>query len=1709
MTTWTQAFANSKRTSCVTEGPATNTLYCQWYTTFEAYVHPHVQPVADDEGSLYIATSAGLHKIDASDGSVLWSFPGRFACTPAWGNGALYAALTDDRIVALDDETGLPDWTWAGVAKAGFDADVLLSADGTRVVAGCRDGYVYCLTAATGALAWQYPSADSGPLAPFDSPAAEHDGSVYILCNDMYLRRLSLRDGELLDTSAKLLGEAFRGMPPVIDSINGLIYIPTGAPLAKKGWSDGITWRTNDQMDFWAGATGGDLCGVASEDGKDVYDYSVKGDGAQSVTEFVTDNPDRVTMQVLHLSSLDEYDLGATYGNCRVPFMATHTNSGSRWPCAVSDSGDVYVTNWRANPQTSLASSAGIFKWDVGTPRFTNVPYTLAWDEPLWFTLSNDGDYLHASLTSNRAATGFNTSSFAGNTYWGYSDIGEGLGAIAQGWDDNIIWTTLNPVGATWSSDGINRNGNQGMVHYTALLVPIGNYLFALASNTLICLGTSSAESGTRAANVAAVDFMPNVTANESDALERLESALAFVDTATPEHYRPGFVNNLNSEVETSASLVPGYGVYGRWIDETLIPLLRAYPHVSGALQSRIRAYATVEFEAYSCLSNHSWIPNDGSGHGVREWSNQTTSNIRGDLAIPIDTFYAYEGYGSVSNWWDIRPQHWYVAWLMCSVLEPDDDIDAATLYARMKTAYDGGITSDYAMLQAHSKDATFADFPQALNANLAGLYGRWQLALLAGETAEAATAKSTLDYYIAFWNDSFSKDLPASWSTGFDSDVPHKRNSMLCRNWLWLVPEIATLIKADDGYDQEAIDQALAEQMANNPFWDLRVGIPMLGEGAQQFLYDYEAILRAVAYFRGASRAQLAPYLDAPIFAKADYQYIDALTLYLAAPGEPQSTIEISPSRILSPGDIRGYGRFEIAFDITGSEATNMYWPLDSDTPPGIEPSAGISVDAQLLPPGVSGWENAVTVPCFYHQPVKQVAGRLIPTGDAEWRFRFSTGVTGEWQYRIRATDSGGSAISDQSSFTVIPSDSPGYLRINERGFFETSDGAPFNDQMVNLGGGYWPWSTAVTARAQLAELADAGVRFMRWFPTGEAGANVTPFGDDMTSSWGFGNGHISRSEVDQGRSWSFVPYFYSYQHTALERDLDYALQFRVRVTGSRQVTFKVSDESGRELVSKVLQGPLEWETHTVFFNSGGGGNVTVWMVNGLSEEDDTEGVPYVSYIGLHATENGQAGPNILARANPDTHLYVDAVGAAYLDLVLEESAARGIYHRLTLFHKNDRVLCSLQLDGDWGDWSVSNFYSATGQAARWLELAYVRYFLARWGYSPSIHSLELANENMLESASYDSAFAIAQYIKDNAPRPILQSNSFWGWYVDPFWADATRADLMDYADKHWYESTKPAGDEGELIGADWADSAASVRKAYRRFQQYEARYRPGQPILRGETGTFDETGVHPLLASDVRGVYLHKMLWANVGCVRHGVAGEWFANLIQQNKLWSQFGAYHAFISDEPFNREDFVGIGSDLDADAAVLVSMTTGNLRAWGQRHPERNHVILWVDNLSHTWVNDVNQTNLVPATGTITLQGLEPARYEIQYWNTNTGVVTGTVRANTSAQGQLAIRLSSLTTDTALKIDKVAPLPPPPPVQTEAEIIRAVAWKGLFPAGGVTYDEEGTFAAGAKERGLGIPTTSELTFQDLRIQGFAGGILYVNTGKPDELQFLVW
>jgi hypothetical protein len=693
----------------------------------------------------------------------------------------------------------------------------------------------------------------------------------------------------------------------------------------------------------------------------------------------------------------------------------------------------------------------------------------------------------------------------------------------------------------------------------------------------------------------------------------------------------------------------------------------------------------------------------------------------------------------------------------------------------------------------------------------------------------------------------------------------------------------------------------------------------------------------------------------------------------------------------------VQRYGKFEIAFTIS-TTATNFYFPHDPAAPYN---ESGVTVDMLITSP--NGVEK--TVPCFYYQPVD---ANLTPAGQPDWRCRYSPEVIGAWRYRVRLIDSIGQAESAEQSFSVTASNNHGFVRISptDSHYFEFDDGTPFLAPLINVESGN-PLNGLTQIRANIPRWGQNGVRFVRWFPTGE-GANyfVVPYGDELKMSWAFGPTPTSAvTDPLYNNQFVFQPYYYSNQSISATPGARYRLTLRAKVTGSKVFRPQLGNQ-----IKEIHAS--DWTTHTLEITHGSGTALTVWLRDGYSENDNTSGDIYVHAITLQRDETGQGGwgPNLLTRGDADTYKFIDQVGAARLDEIMRLSEQHGVYHKLALFHKNDQVLGRLKADGTVAaQWDINNFYSQNGTVPRWLQKAYARYFVARWSYSTALHSLELGNENMLTTESYEAAYSVLGYIKSIAPRHILLSNSFWGYFVEPYWTSPKYGPLMDYTDKHWY--ARPGSGDPELVSTIYTDTAANVRECARRFAEYRSGYALNKPVVRGETGVW-VTNWDPMNFGAGTATYFHKQVWAQMG---DQCAGEWYIDYLLDNNLWSDYLRYEQFLQGEPLTNGHYADIGSDT---GAIAIVNSAGTARAWGKLDAMAGRGIVWIDNANDTWKRVADGLSVTPVTASLEISGLPNGTYQATWFNTASGATS--TSTHTVSNGKLTLSVSALAHDVAVK-----------------------------------------------------------------------------------------
>jgi hypothetical protein len=169
----------------------------------------------------------------------------------------------------------------------------------------------------------------------------------------------------------------------------------------------------------------------------------------------------------------------------------------------------------------------------------------------------------------------------------------------------------------------------------------------------------------------------------------------------------------------------------------------------------------------------------------------------------------------------------------------------------------------------------------------------------------------------------------------------------------------------------------------------------------------------------------------------------------------------------------------------------------------------------------------------------------------------------------------------------------------------------------------------------------------------------------------------------------------------------------------------------------------------------------------------------------------DGTLGGELYQNPRPDVRRYYDQRAADLCDRTLAYAASRGEYLKPIIFSYLDLMWNTIQPNGRIGLADHNNFYGPTDASVltpgRWYQRAAIRYFIARWGWSPHIWAVEFVNEgDPFNGHHFGGAEHFARYVhevSEKAGRRLLASTSFWHSQSD-FWHTAS----TDFVDVHQY---------------------------------------------------------------------------------------------------------------------------------------------------------------------------------------------------------------------------------------------------------------------------------------------------------------------------------
>lgn len=537
-----------------------------------------------------------------------------------------------------------------------------------------------------------------------------------------------------------------------------------------------------------------------------------------------------------------------------------------------------------------------------------------------------------------------------------------------------------------------------------------------------------------------------------------------------------------------------------------------------------------------------------------------------------------------------------------------------------------------------------------------------------------------------------------------------------------------------------------------------------------------------------------------------------------------------ISNPRIQTPVLAR-FDRFEADFDLVTSSAY-PYLPYDPRPPKGMDSIQGVSADVLFISP--SG--NTYLQPAFYYQPVEitQANGldHALPSGKAYWKVRFTPQDEGTWRLRFRAIDAGGLTLFPlytNLTFTVTGM-SPnayaarGFLRVSRADprYFEFQDGTPFIPTGFNGGFG-----SLEQAERTMGEYEQNRINFIRVWMSGGGinGSQWSPWASLLPY-----NGYLPATSLDFRDTYAGHDLAFRLDDTnpclfqgwqggpvAVQPGARYTLWARVKTenVGPQGFVIKTggwlekqcADPSQGQAITRPLSGTSAWTEVS--------GQVTAsgpWLDNLYLARQGSTGRVLIDEVRLYRSDD-PAQVNILRQPSPNSHLSFDPVSSARWDAILSSAEKHGVYFKLVIDEKNEWIRNHLAPDGaftDQGD--NNNFYAAPGTKSRWLQTAWWRYLIARWGYSTAIHSFEYINEgDPYNSRHYEAAQAMAEYIHRCDINRHMVTTSFWAAFPNrEFWSNPLYA-AIDYADLHAYLTTGWTGGSAAFLGAVPADATVT----------------------------------------------------------------------------------------------------------------------------------------------------------------------------------------------------------------------------------------------------------------------------------------------------------
>jgi hypothetical protein len=630
------------------------------------------------------------------------------------------------------------------------------------------------------------------------------------------------------------------------------------------------------------------------------------------------------------------------------------------------------------------------------------------------------------------------------------------------------------------------------------------------------------------------------------------------------------------------------------------------------------------------------------------------------------------------------------------------------------------------------------------------------------------------------------------------------------------------------------------------------------------------------------------------------------------------------------------------------------------------------------------------MTLPAFYCQDyerrkLNQGRGRsnwFYPVGNGAWKARFAPVQTGTYVATARLTDKTGTIQSQSIRFDCVSSLNKGFLRISEKDprFMEFSDGTFFfaiGQNLAFIGEGQYV--TLSKAEEIFGKIADNGANFLRiWTGCHDWAMAI----EAKKSAWGH----------SWGRENIVVPL------PCGENELDapkcVRIEKSVTVSPSHPVALRPNTRyilTGRFMAEntsglRVNLGLNRWE---IPFDSAGGewqqfeqeftsGENDFWLGR-MTLEPLGFGTIFLDNLSLKETPDS---PELLWEADvnrPVLGVY-NQLDCFMLDELVEAAQSNSIYLMLCVL---TRDLYMKHLSDD-----ESDEYETVIQYAK----KFMRYAVARWGYSTSVAAWEYFNEidpGLPTNRFYNE---VGDYLEQTDVYHHLLTTSTW----HPSAKDC-RLESLDIAQVHRY--MRPGTNE------EYKDEVAVVLDR----TQFLRKHAPSKPALIGEFGLADtKWGRSDYMKQDTKGVHFHTSLWASAFSGVSGTAMFWWWELLDEQDAYRHYRPLSLFLADVCF---------AELRQTDAAISGI---RLRVLGYQGDDCAY--LWISDNRATWWNQIaeNKQPVLVTDATIEIHGLRDGQYRLEWWDTYEGRTIGTGQISCTG-AQIQIPAPTFSRDIACKI----------------------------------------------------------------------------------------